>query len=157
MPGEALPDVTNTFKALRYVQHQASHGYFNGHASALMVLYYLVMNMWAKQSGDAGPGEVMDGRSGIDTIAAATALSRRTVRYALQWLGEEEWINSERQNDDTGREVQRYIFVRLDMPGHRERERLRAAKPVKLRVVEGGRERAVVAHREAVVAHTRGQ
>lgn len=154
MAGEALPDTTNTFKALRYVQGQAAAGHFQGHSTALLVMYYLVMNMWAKHSGDAGPGEVMDGRATIDSIAAATALSRRSVQYALRWLGEEEWIDTDRQHDDDGREVQRYIYVKLDMPGHRERERRRAARPVKLRVVEGGREGAADAPGGARSAHT---
>lgn len=141
---EALPDSTNTLKALRHVQYQAAQGHFEGHSSALLVLYYLVMNMWAKESPEGGPGEVMYGRAALDTIAAATALSRSSVKRALRWLGTEEWINTNRTQDDTGREDRRYIYVRLDMPGHRERERLRAAKPVRLRLVEGGREGVMV-------------
>lgn len=137
---EALPDATNTFKALHYVQGQASMGRFEGNSTALLVMYYLVMNMWARQSGDQGPGEVMRGKTALDNIAAATALSRRSVQRAIKWLADEEWINTQRELDDSGREVQRYIFVRLDMAGHRERERRRASKPPKLRLVEGSRE-----------------
>lgn len=142
MSREALPDTSNTFKALQYVQGQAVRGRFDGHSTALMVLYYLVMNMWARQSpdGSAGPGEVMRGKSGIDVIAAATALSPRSVQRAIKWLASEEWIDTQRVLDDRGSEVPRYIYVKLDMAGHRERERLRAAKPARLRLVEGGQE-----------------
>lgn len=140
MSTEPLPDTTNTFKALKYVQDQASMGRFDGHSTPLLVLYYLVMNMWARQSGDQGPGEVMRGKSGIDNIAAATALSRSSVQRAIKWLACEEWIDTQRELDDRGREVQRYIYVKLDMPGHRERERRRASKPAPLRLVEGSRE-----------------
>jgi DNA-binding MarR family transcriptional regulator len=135
MSNDVLPDTTNTFKALRYVQIEATKGHFEGHSTALMVLYYLVMNMWARQSGDQGPGEVMRNKSGIEAIAAATALSRSSVQRAIKWLAAEEWINTQRTLDDRGSEVSRYIYVKLDMPGHHERERLRAAKPAQLRLV----------------------
>lgn len=146
MAGEALPETTNTLKALRYVQGQAAKGHFKGHPTALAVLYYLVMNMWAKPSGDAGPGEVMEGRADIGTIADCTALSRSSVQRALRWLGDEEWIDTQRQQDGTGREVHRYIYVKLDMPGHRQRERLRTSRPAPLRLVEGSREGVKVTH-----------
>lgn len=116
--GGALPDATTTLKALQYVQGQAKRGCFDGHATALSVLYYLVMNMWV-----TGPhrGEVMAGRSDIETIAACTALCRRSVQRSLRWLGETEWIDTERQSGECGVEVNRYIKVKLDADSHRQR------------------------------------
>jgi hypothetical protein len=126
MAGEALPDATSTVKALRYVQTQAVHGYFKGHPTALLVMYYLVTNMWVRPSGDGqGQGEVVRSRSAIESICEGTALSRSSVQRALGWLAEEEWIDTQRALDQTGRETHRYLYVKLDMPGHRERERRR--------------------------------
>ena len=136
MSKEALPDATNTFKALQYVQAQAGKGHFKGHSTALLVLYYLVMNMWARQSPDGdGPGEVMRGKSSIQSICDGTALGRTAVKAAIKWLASEEWINTQRNLDDTGREISRYFYVKLDMPGHRERDRLRSVTAAAERIL----------------------
>lgn len=120
---EALPEATTTLKALQYVQGQAVRGHFDGQPTALSVLYCLVMNMWVNPSPDGqGRCEVMSGRSDIANIAARTALSRRSVQRALRWLGEAEWIDTERQTGEGGREVNRYIHVKLDAAGHRQRQ-----------------------------------
>lgn len=125
---EALPDDANTYRALQYVQGQSVRGHFKGHPTALLVLYYLVMNMWTRPSPDGkqGRGEVMQGRAAIDNIAEGTSLSRSSVKRALAWLAEEEWLDTHRNIDDSGRELRLIIYVRLDAPGHRERERRRA-------------------------------
>jgi hypothetical protein len=136
MAGEALPDSTSTVKALRYVQTQAVHGHFKGRSTALLVLYYLVTNMWVRPSGDGqGLGEVVYSRSAIASICEGTALGRTAVKAALHWLAEEEWIDTQRSVDDNGREVHRYIYVKLDMPGHRERERRRAVTKAAERIL----------------------
>jgi hypothetical protein len=126
---EALPNPGDMFQSLRYLQDQASRGSFAGQTAAYVVLTYLVMNMWVRDSNPdgAGPGEVMYGRSAIATIAACTTLNRRTVQRALRWLADADWIDTQRSHDKSGREDRRYLLVRLDMAAHRERERLRAA------------------------------
>lgn len=137
---EVLPNPADMFQSLRYLQDQAARGHFKGHATALQVLFYLVMNMWVKvpNNENALLGEVMYGRAGVGTIAASTALSRRTVQYALTWLAEEEWINTQRSHADCGREDRRYIVVRLDASAHREREVRRAAGEALDRCVREG-------------------
>ncbi len=142
MAGEALPDVTSTNKAIRYLQAQAALGRFTGHSTSLLVMYYLVTYMWVSRSPDGQQGqfEVMRGKSGIDDIMAGTALSRSPVKRAIRWLADEEWIDTQRQVDDTGRETNRYIYLKLDTAGHRERERRRASKPAPLRLVDHNRE-----------------
>jgi DNA-binding transcriptional ArsR family regulator len=137
---EALPNPADMFQSLRYLQDQAARGHFKGRSTALQVLFYLVMNMWVKvpNSENAMLGEVMYGRSGIGTIAASTALSRRSVQYALAWLAEEEWITTQRSHADSGREDRRYIVVRLDAVAHRDREIRRAAGEALERCVREG-------------------
>jgi hypothetical protein len=128
------------FQSLRYVQDQAERGAFRRHSTALHVLLYLVMNMWVKPNNpeDAGPGEVMYGKSAIDKICGGTALGRTAVKDAIRWLASEEWIATQRTHDGTGREDRRYFCVRLDMPAHRERLRLRAAGEALDRIVREG-------------------
>ena len=72
---------------------------------------------------DAGIGMVMAGRTGLDNIAAHTALGKRSVKRALRWLEEEGWIETERTYTPTGREDRRYILVLLDSRSHTERQR----------------------------------
>lgn len=137
MSKEPLPDDTNTLKAISYVQGQAVRGHFKGHPTALSVLFYLVTNMWVRPSpdGQQGRGEVMRGRSSLQNICDGTALSRTAVKAAIKWLASEEWIDTQRQLDDSGREDRRYIFVKLDMPGHRERERRRSVTAAAERIL----------------------
>lgn len=112
----------------------------------MLVLYYLVTYMWVKPTEDGDRGDVIHGKSGIDDIMEGTGLSRSSAQRALKWLAEGEWIDTQRQLDDQGREVNRRIYLKLDVTGHRERERMRATKACKLRVVEGSREGVKLTH-----------
>lgn len=87
------------------------------------------MNMWVRPSDDGtqARGEVVRSRAGINDIAAGTALCRRAVQAALIWLADEEWIDIERSADESGREIRQRIYVKLDVSGHRLRERRRVA------------------------------
>lgn len=129
MEREALPDASSTNKAVRYIQAQAGLGRFKNHSTALLVMYYLVTYMWVRPSpdGSQGQGEVVRSRSGINDIVAGTALSRRAVQTALIWLADNEWLDVQRSADDTGRELRQHIYLKLDVPGHRLRERRRVA------------------------------
>lgn len=146
MSNEPLPDTTNTRATIRYIQGQAAQGHFAGHSSSMLVLYYLVTYMWVSPTKDGDRGDVMHGKSGIDDIMAGTGLSRSSAQRALKWLADEEWVDTQRQLDDHGREVNRSIYLKLDVTGHRERERARAAKARKLRLVEGSREGVNLTH-----------
>jgi hypothetical protein len=115
------------FQSLRYLQDQAARGNFRRHSTALLVLTFLVTNMWVKvpNNDNANLGDVMYGRSSMPVIAAGTALSRRAVQEALTWLVDENWVYTERCHDPSGREDRRVITVKLDAVAHRERERTR--------------------------------
>lgn len=124
---EVLPNPGDMFQSLRYIQDQAARGHFKGHSTALLVLTFLVTNMWVKvpNNDNANLGDVMYGRSSMDTIASGTALSRRAVQNAMTWLVDEGWVYTERFHDATGREDRRVITVKLDGVAHRERDRIR--------------------------------
>lgn len=151
MSMEALPDTSTTQAAIRYIQGQAASGHFSGRSSSMLVLYYLVTYMWVRTTEQGGQGDVMHGKSGIDDIMAGTGLSRSSAQRALKWLADEEWLDTQRMLDANGREVNRLIHLKLDMAGHRERERLRASRTVKLRVVEGSREGVNLTHRRVSI------
>lgn len=123
---EGLP---TTISALDYVQERAGEGCFAGQPSALMVLHYLAMNAWITPGPGRVVGEVMSGRSSLQSIEKHTALSRSTVQRALTWLGEREWIDSERQADSRGGEANRFILVKLKA-GERQRVDIGAQKGV---------------------------
>lgn len=145
---EVLPNPGDMFQSIRYIQDQAARGHFKGHTTAFGVLMFLVTNMWVKNTNpdNAGLGEVMYGRSSIDTIAACTTLSRRSIQPALAWLADAEWIDTGRSYDPSGREDKRRIIVRLDMSAHWQRERMREATArARLTLVEGSREDAASA------------
>ena len=122
---EVLPNVSDGYQSLRYIQDQALRGHFKGHPVAHHVMMYLIMNMWTKvpNKEEAGIGMVMAGRTGLDNIAAHTALSKSSVQRALRWLEDEGWIETERSYAPTGREDRRYILVLLDSRSHTERQR----------------------------------
>lgn len=129
MAKEVLPNPGNTLQSMQYVFDQVARGAFEGTPATLAVLLYLVMNMWVKEPNKegAGVGDVMYGRASVDCIARHTALSRRSVQYALKWLHEHRWIDTERAYAGTGREDKRYITVLLDQRAARERDRIRQA------------------------------
>lgn len=137
---EVLPNPADTFQSLRYLQEQAAQGRFRRHSTAYLVLLHLVMNMWVKvpNADGAGLGDVMYGRSSIESIASRTALSRTAAKDALRWLADEQWINTERAHAPNGREDKRYITVRLDIVAHRERTRIREAGEALDRIVREG-------------------
>jgi len=142
---EVLPNPGDMFQSIRYIQDQAARGHFKGRSTALLVLTFLIHNMWVKvpNNDNANLGDVMYGRSSIGTIADFTALSRRAVQNALTWLVDEDWVYTERTNDDSGREDRRIITVKLDAVAHRTRERTRAlAQGAEELLVEASREGA---------------
>jgi hypothetical protein len=137
---EVLPNPGDMFQSLRYLQDQAARGAFKGHTSAYLVMLYLTMNMWvrAPNNDDAGIGQVMYGRSGVNDIRAGTTLSERAVQYALTWLSEEEWLETERAYTSTGREDKRYIMLMLDHRAHVSRARRREAGEALEKIVREG-------------------
>lgn len=144
---EVLVNPGDGWQSLRYLQDQAARGHFDGHTSAYLVLLYLVMNMWTKvpNKEQADLGDVMYGRSAIGVIAASTSLSRRAVQYALKWLHDEEWIDTDRGYAASGREDRRHILVLLDNRAHKARERRREMDRDLLQLTGEG---ATDAHRE---------
>lgn len=137
---EVLPNPTDGWQSLRYLQDQAAQGHFEGHTSAYLVMLYLVMNMWTKvpNKENARLGMVMYGRSGIETIASSTTVSERSVQRALGWLAEEGWIETDRAFTTAGREDRRYLLVLLDHRAHHARETLRKAGAALENIVREG-------------------
>lgn len=139
---EVLPNPTDGWQSLRYLQDQAAQGHFAGHTSAYSVLLYFAMNMWTKEPNKegAGLGDVMLGRASIDTIAAHTTLCRATVKSAMRWLEAEGWIATERGFMESGREDKRYITVLLDSRNHKSRALRRGLDGELEQLVECSRE-----------------
>lgn len=126
---EVLPNPADTFQSIRYLQDQARLGMFKGRLAAYTVLTYLVTNMWVRipNKEDAGIGQVMYGRSGLRDIAEGTTLSLRGAAYALTWLEDEGWLETDRTYTSTGRDDKKSIILMLDHRAHVSRMRRREA------------------------------
>lgn len=126
---EVLPNPADTFQSVRYLQDQARLGMFKGRLAAYTVLTYLVTNMWVRipNKEDAGIGQVMYGRSGLRDIAEGTTLSLRGAAYALTWLEDEGWLETDRTYTSTGRDDKKSIILMLDHRAHVSRMRRREA------------------------------
>lgn len=126
------PDPSSWINTMKYLDEQASMGRFEGKAPALTVLRYMVTHAWRKiPNNERAPiGAVMSGKSGIDRMAAETALSRSTVKRAVAWLTDNSWIHKKRMYSKKGQDWNQYTLL-LDQTGHALREEMYEVESLK--------------------------
>lgn len=135
---DLLPDPGHQARTTAYIYQQAELGNF-GHAHDVAVLQYLWQNAWRtpKNLENAPAGMVMQAKTPIPRICAATMLSRPSVKRALKRLRDGGWIETEQGAFESGWKTTLNIFCRMDMTSHRERERARSVMAEVERFLEG--------------------
>lgn len=124
---DLLPDPGHHGKTAAYIYQQAELGNFD-HAHDVAVLQYLWLNAWRtpKNRENAPAGMVLQSKTAVPKISAATMLGRTSVKAALRRLRHGGWIETEQGVHETGWKAANFIFCRMDMTAHRERERARS-------------------------------
>lgn len=127
---ERLPDPTDLIRTLDYLEYQASQGRFATHPSAFGILIYLARHSWRRvpNAEDAPIGMVMSGKTRLRSIAGGTARSEKTVRLAVRWLEDEDWITVYQGHAGNGRFAAHDIITRLDQRSHENREHIWALR-----------------------------
>lgn len=127
-----VPTSLNGRTVTSYLYREAAAGHLRGgQPSYLLVLLNLAFNAWWGKPNNDNPvrGVVMRGKSSKAQIAQETCLSQRTVQYALAWLEERGWIDTERafleEEHGGSRETSKHIMLRIDESAHRDRAKRR--------------------------------
>lgn len=123
---QLLPDPSDERNGYQYLCQEAAAGHFK-HASDLSVMMYLWTWTFRSNSNPEGvpQGHVMSGKVKVEKIAAGTAMGYSTVKASLNRLRGGGWIQTERSTVNGGWRDTLYIFVRMDVAGHQERDRAR--------------------------------
>ena len=119
------PDPSSQKNTAAYLDDQAALGRFMGKTSALSVLRYLAQHAWRQYPNEenAPIGSVMSGKSRIKKISSETAMSERSVQYAMGWLEQNGWIEREEVYENNRRSYDK-ISTLLDPRSHRIREEM---------------------------------